>query len=484
MGEEVPYGRRFTELAKERAGDRAILFAALDGTTRSVTWGELDAMANRLGRALAGRGVRVGDRVGIELRNSPELVATVIGAWKIGAAPVPMRWDLPDWERSRLVAVLDGRVVIGPDDPLSAEAASEADDPLPDVVPPTGWGICSSGSTGSPKIILVTRPGTFDPELARPFPAEWGPVEMPNRALIPAPLYHTNGFAGISQMMMGDDLVLLEKFDAARIVELVERERVTTFTATPTMLQRIARVPGVEQRDFSSIRWVLQGAAVIPPTLVRFWIDLLGAERFVMAYGMTEGLGLCALRGDQWLDHQGSVGRPIREAEVRVIGVSGEDLPPGEIGEIYLRSPTSGTFEYRGMASPLPTTPDGFATAGDLGWLDEDGYLYIADRRVDMIISGGANVFPAEVENALIDHPQIGDVVVIGLADEEWGRRVHAIVEPTDPADPPSGADVIAWAKQRLAAYKVPKTVEVLDHIPRSEATKVSRSQLVAERGG
>ncbi|HEY2429712.1 MAG TPA: acid--CoA ligase, partial [Acidimicrobiales bacterium] len=130
------------------------------------------------------------------------------------------------------------------------------------------------------------------------------------------------------------------------------------------------------------------------------------------------------------------------------------------------------------------TTPDGFATAGDLGWLDADGYLYIADRRVDMIISGGANVYPAEVESALIDHPAVSDVVVVGLADEEWGRRVHAIIEPRDPGAPPSADDIRGWAKQRLAPYKVPKTVEVVDVIPRSEATKVSRQALVAERGG
>jgi bile acid-coenzyme A ligase len=277
-------------------------------------------------------------------------------------------------------------------------------------------------------------------------------------------------------------MILLEKFDAARIVDLIERYRVTTFTSTPTMLQRIARVPGIERRDFSSIRWVLQGAAVIPPTLVRTWIDLIGAEKLIMAYGMTEQLGLCALRGDEWLLHPGSVGKPIREAEVRVLDEDQKDLPPGEIGEIYLRSPTTGFFAYRGMAKPLTSTPDGFSTAGDLGWLDEDGYLYIADRRVDLILSGGANVYPAEVESALADHPAIADVVVIGLPDPEWGQRVHAIIAPVDADAPPTAQDVIAYAKQRLAAYKVPKTVEVVAEIPRTAATKVSRSALVSAR--
>jgi bile acid-coenzyme A ligase len=203
-----------------------------------------------------------------------------------------------------------------------------------------------------------------------------------------------------------------------------------------------------------------------------------------MAYGMTEGLGLTALRGDEWLAHPGSVGRGYRDTELRILGPDGTDVPTGEIGEIFLRSPTSGMYRYLGGAPRLATTDDGFETAGDLGRLDEDGFLYIADRRVDLIITGGANVFPAEVESALIDHPGIADVVVVGLSDPEWGRRVHAIVEPADPASPPSADEVIAYAKARLAAYKVPKTVEIVDAIGRSEATKVSRAALVAARGG
>jgi bile acid-coenzyme A ligase len=203
-----------------------------------------------------------------------------------------------------------------------------------------------------------------------------------------------------------------------------------------------------------------------------------------MAYGMTEGLGLTALRGDEWLAHEGSVGRGYRNTEVRILAADGRDAPLGEIGEIYLRSPTYGGSHYLGDAPPMRGTDDGFYTVGDLGYLDADGYLYLVDRRVDVIITGGANVFPSEVEAALIDHPQIADVVVIGLQDQEWGRRVHAIVAPLDASSPPSADDVIAFAKARLAPYKVPKSVEFLDAIPRSEATKVNRGALIAERGG
>ena len=159
-------------------------------------------------------------------------------------------------------------------------------------------------------------------------------------------------------------------------------------------------------------------------------------------------------------------------------------LPARELGEIYMRSPSYGGSDYLGDAPQLPTTDDGFQTVGDMGYVDTDGYLYVVDRRVDMIITGGANVFPAQVEQALIDHPKIADVVVIGLKDDMWGRRVHAIVEPTDAADPPTADEVITYARSRLAAYKVPKTVELVDAMPRSAATKINRGRLIEARGG
>jgi bile acid-coenzyme A ligase len=277
---------------------------------------------------------------------------------------------------------------------------------------------------------------------------------------------------------------VMEKYDAAMAVDLIERHRITTFTATPTMLQRIADLPGIDDRDLSSLEWILQGAASMPPSLVHRWAGLIGEERILMAYGMTEGLGLTALRGDEWMTHEGSVGRGFRGTELKILDESGRDLPTGEIGEIYLRSPASTGYLYLGGAPLLKGTDDGFETAGDLGYLDADGYLYLIDRRVDMIVTGGANVFPAEVESALIDHPMIADVVVVGLRDETWGRRVHAIVEAANHELPPSASEVIAYAKARLAAYKVPKTVEFVDAIPRSAATKVNRGAMVEARGG
>ncbi len=218
--------------------------------------------------------------------------------------------------------------------------------------------------------------------------------------------------------------------------------------------------------------------------MLQTWFDLLSPEQVVMAYGMTESLGLTALRGDEWLTHRGSVGRGFRDTEVRILDQQGQPVGVDERGEIYLRSPMSAGYRYLGGAPLLPSTPDGFRTAGDIGHLDADGYLYIADRRSDMIITGGANVFPAEVECALLEHDGIADVVVIGLSDPEWGRRVHAVIQLADPVNPLSEYHVVAYAKARLAAYKVPKTVEFVDEIPRTAATKVNRSAMIEARGG
>jgi len=423
--------------------------------------------------------------VSVRLGNTPELLTSVVAAWKLGAVPVPVRWDLPAWECERVLATVDAKVDLATDDRgwLAATETDEVADLEPATSPQT-HGICSSGSTGTPKVIVIDRPALWDGTGPDPFPSGWGAIARPQTVLIPAPLYHTNGFLALPNLLAGDRLVILEKFDAARILDLVERHRVTSITATPTMLQRIADVPGVDERDLSSLVWVLQGAAAISPSLVRRWIDLVGAERFFMAYGMTEGLGFAALRGDEWLAHPGSVGRGYRGTEIRILDDDRNEVPPGEVGEIFLRWPAGGLYQYLGGASRLAVTDDGFASGGDLGSVDAEGYLTIADRRSDLIITGGANVFPAEVESALGDHPGIADVVVIGLADPEWGRRVHAIVEPRDAAAPPSSDDVIAFAKSRLAPYKVPKTVELIDHIPRTEATKVNRGALIDERGG
>ncbi len=488
LDEGIPFGTKLQELAEQRRDDTAVTIVALDGTAQVLTFGELDARANQWGRALAANGAETGSLVALPIPNSVHLVLATLGCWKIGAVPIPMHWDLPEWERNRVLAVIEPAVLVDEERrwELDARAAGESESPLRTAVSPMANGICSSGSTGVPKVILNLAPSLWTPQHGEPFLSAWTPVAQPQTIMVPAPMYHTNGFATFLFLLAGDHLVVLEKFDAALVVDVIERYRITNFTATPTMLARIAALPDIRQRDLSSIVFILQGAAVIPPPLLHTWFELLSPEQIVTAYGMTENLGLTALRGDEWLTHPGSVGRGFRDTEIRILDAEKRPLGPGEDGDVYLRAPMSAGYRYLGGAPPLPSTEDGFRSAGDIGHVDADGYLYIVDRRTDMIITGGATVFPAEVEAALAGHPGIADVVVIGISDPQWGRRVHAVVQLADQDGQATLTEqqVIEYAKSRLAPYKVPKTVEFVDAIPRTAATKVNRSAMIAARGG
>jgi bile acid-coenzyme A ligase len=481
----VAFGTKLQELAEQRCDQPAATVVALDGTAATLTFGELDARANQWGRMLATHGAKPGSLVALAIPNSQHLLLATLGCWKIGAVPIPMHWDLPEWERDRVRAVIDPAVVIDEQNrwELAAQAADQSQSALPEAISPTANGICSSGSTGVPKVILNLAPSLWTAQHGEPFLSNWTPVAKPQTIMVPAPMYHTNGFATFLFLLAGDHLVVLEKFDATLFVDTIEKFRVSNFTATPTMLARVAALPDVRQRDFSSVVFILQGAAVMPPTLLHTWFELLSPEQIVTAYGMTENLGLTALRGDEWLTHPGSVGRGFRDTEIRILDAEKNPVPTGEDGDVYLRAPMSAGYRYLGGAPPLPSTEDGFRSAGDIGHLDSDGYLYIIDRRADMIVTGGANVFPAEVESALAGHPDIADVVVIGVTDAQWGRRVHAVVQPAAPASL-TEQQVIEYAKGRLAPYKAPKTVEFVDKIPRTAATKVNRSAMIAARGG
>jgi bile acid-coenzyme A ligase len=477
---------RIAGLATERAGEPVYRLLSEDGSERVVDGAWLERRSAQLAGEFAESGVSFGDRVGIGLRNSPEFAISAFAAWLLGAVPIPVRWDVPEWELARVKEVIDPRVYLGPEELpwIKATADRELPELTDELVSPHMQGICSSGSTGTPKVILSSSPARLWPGLITPFAETWMPVPRPQTILVLGPMYHVNAFVALHSLLAGDRIVVLEKFDAARAMQAIENHGVTTFTATPTMLQRMADSPQADHTDLSSLVWIQQGAAPMPPSLVHRWAGLIGPEKIVMAYGMTEAIGITAIRGDEYLQHEGSVGKGARGTDVAVLDEFGQPLPAREIGEIYMRSRTYGGSTYLGKAPDIPSTEEGFRSVGDMGYLDEDGYLYLVDRRVDMIISGGANVFPAEVETALADHPKIADVVVIGVKDPEWGRRVHALIEPADPQNPPTFDEVRAYAKSRLAAYKVPKTIELLDAIPRSEATKVNRGRLVEQRGG
>lgn len=485
---EITFGRRVAELAEEHPDKPAIIFLPQQGAERTVTWREMDRATNRIARLLAERGVREGSIVVVGVWNSPEQMLVTAAAWKRGALVLPLRAILPPRERNGILEIAQPALVFAdwedvPYPVLRPAALSQADAyddaPLPDDPPHPGKAIASGGSTGRSKIVIdrTAHPVRYSARGSR-LGAAHGQVQ-----LLCAPLYHNSPFLSAYGGLADDHtIVLMERFDAARAVEAIERHRVNYAYMPPIIMRRIIMLPGVHGRDFSSIQAIQSSAAPCPPWLKRAWIDLIGAEKVHEVYGSTEGIGATMIRGDEWLLHPGSVGRPVSCA-LRILGEDGRELPPGEVGEIYTRPTlTDGpTFTYVGGAT-IRSTPDGFYSVGDLGWVDEQGYLYIADRRVDLIITGGANVYPAEVEAALHDHPAIADLAVVGVPDEEWGKRVHAVIQPADPAHPPAVADLDAWARERITSYKVPKTYEIVAELPRNEAGKIRRSALAAER--
>lgn len=490
MGEEQTptFGRRVADLAGEHPDKPAIIFMPVDGDEQIVTWRELDRRSNQLARMLAQRGVHEGTTVVIGLWNSHEHILLTTAAWKLGALALPLRAILPKPERDGILDLARPSLVCADWDDVPyptlrpdelAQYAYHDAGPLPGDPPHPGKAIASGGSTGRSKIIVdrTANPCIYGRRASR-LGARPGQAQ-----LICAPLYHNSPFLS-SYGGLADDhtLVVMERFDAARAVDAIERHRVNYAYMPPIIMRRIIMLEGVRERDFSSIQGIQSSAAPCPIWLKQAWIDLIGPEKVHEVYGSSEGIGATMISGDEWLEHQGSVGRPVN-CELRILDENGHDLPAGEVGEIFMRTldDDGPTFTYVGDAK-IKSTPDGFISIGDLGHVDGDGYLYIADRRTDMIVSGGANVYPAEVEAALYDHPAIGDLAVIGVPDEEWGKRVHAVIEPADAANPPAIADLDAYVRERLTSYKVPKTYELVSALPRNEAGKIRRSALVDER--
>jgi bile acid-coenzyme A ligase len=282
-------------------------------------------------------------------------------------------------------------------------------------------------------------------------------------------------------LLSGQSLVVMERFDAERVLQLVERHRVTWMLLVPTMMHRIWRLPEAirSSYDVSSLELILHLGAPCPAWLKRAWIDWLGPERVVELYAGTESQGVTVIDGREWLQRPGSVGRPVLGSRFRVLDEHGRDVPAGTVGEVFMM-PADGpgtTYRYRGAA---PRGIDGWESLGDLGHLDEDGYLFLADRSADLILSGGANIDPAEVEAALDAHPAVRSSAVIGLPDDDLGERVHALVDVAD-ADVTADA-LLAYVAARLVRYKVPRTIEVVREPLRDDAGKLRRSALRAER--
>ena len=478
----MPIGRLLGWLA-EREPERP----AITHEGRTVTRLALERASNRLARAYEALGVRQDDLVTVALTNGIEFYQACAAAWKLGATPQPVSARLPLLEREAIVELADPRLVVGAEGGAHGGRATVpaayapdpalSDAPLPERTARYWKAPTSGGSTGRPKLIVSEEPGAFDP-------VEPALSVVPEGVmLVPGPLYHNGPFtSSMRGLFNGNHLVVMSRFDARETLELIEAHRVTWVMLVPTMMHRIWRL-GAEARarfDLSSLGMMLHLAAPCPPWLKERWIEWLGPERVHELYAGTEAQGITWIDGNEWLAHRGSVGRPMEGFRLRILDDNGAELPPGEVGGVYM-IPDAGpgtTYHYIGAE---PQAFDGWESVGDLGWLDEEGYLYLADRRTDMILSGGANVYPAEVEAAIDAHAAVRSSAVIGLPDEDLGQRVHAIVDATGEV---GDGDLLAHLAERLARYKVPRSFEYVSEPLRDDAGKVRRAALRAERLG
>ena len=478
----ISFARRLADLV-ERDPERP----AVTDERRTLTRAQLDDLATRTAHELSRYGAGPGRMVTIALPNSAEFVAAVIACWKIGATPQPVSFMAPHLEVEAIVELADPVVVVGAEPgefvgrtclPRGWEPGPASADPLPDVTSDPWKAMTSGGSTGRPKLILVGEPGVADREFVSPFG-----IANDGCHMMPGPLYHNGPFIWATHAMMaGAHLVLGGRFDAEKTLELIDRHGADSMYIVPTMMGRIWKLPEEARAryDVSSLQVVWHLSAPCPQWLKEAWIGWLGPEKIFELYAGTEAQAATIINGTEWLEHRGSVGRAIA-GEMKIVGEDGEDLPPGEVGEVFMRPSDPGKKTYRYVGAEAHVIDGGWESLGDLGSMDADGFLYLSDRKNDMILVGGSNVYPAEVEAALEEHPLVQSSVVIGLPDEDLGSRVHALVHASGDLDID---DLRAHLAERLVRYKIPRTFELVQEPLRDDAGKVRRWVLAQERDG
>ncbi len=478
----VGYGTRLSSLAAQDGDAPAVTCAG--ATSSSVSRVELDRIANRTARLLAARGVRAGDIVTLALPNGIPLVTYCIAAWKLGAVPNPISHRLPAPERDAILERAAPALLVANESGaptrwpllLSGTEPPPDDRPLPDAIAPHERALASGGSTGSPKLIVVKRPAAWGAG------GEVSPLAPRGCVLVPGPLYHAAPFGSFTQALIaGVEVVVMERFDAAQCLTLIEKHRVEQILFVPTMMHRIWRLPEAErtQRDVSSLRIVFSGGAPCPPWLMRAWIDWLGPDVMHDIYGPSERIGGTLISGREWLARPGSVGKPMSGARIRILDPETlQDMPPGEIGELFMMPPQGAGTTYRYVGADSRSIDGGWESVGDMGYLDPDGYLYLTDRRTDMILSGGRNIYPAQIEAAIDAFPGVLSSAVIGLPDDDLGNRIHAIVQAGELDETALRAHLAA----HVAGYCIPRSFERVDFPLRDDAGKVKRYKLREER--
>ena len=485
---------------------------ALQIGDRSVTFGELHARSSQVAQALAAAGVKAGDRVAFIDKNGLEWFEVPFALAKLGAVNVSVNWRLAPAEMLQIIDDAQAEVVIvGPEfighvEKIEGElsrvhtvvaiggherwteyeawvAPHPAEDP---GVEPTGpdvaFQLYTSGTTGLPKGVMLTNDNFFKGVMG--IAGQWRfTTDSVNLAMMP--MFHIAG-AGWSMvgLYFGCNTVVLRDVDPTEILRVIPAHRITNAFMVPAVIQFLLITPGVDDTDFSSLRTLVYGASPITDKVLIAGMERFGCE-FIQVYGLTETCGaITQLDGaDHDPEHRPhllrSCGRPYPWVEMRVVdNATGEDVALGQVGELWTRSHQNMAGYWNNPeATAQATTPDGWFKTGDAGFVDADGFVFLHDRVKDMIVSGGENVYPAEVENVLMRHPAVADVAVIGVPDEKWGEAVKAVVVKAPDADV-SESDIIAFARESLAGYKLPKSVDFADALPRNPSGKLLKREL------
>jgi long-chain acyl-CoA synthetase len=487
--------------------------AVIDADGAMLTAGELLGRVHQISHALRALGLRPGDGIAAVLPNGAGAVEMYLAALQSGWYFTPINWHFTAPEIAYILGDCRARAFFAHErfGPVAVAAADLAGLPpaarfgygdvpgftsvgklrggQPVTAPPDRSAGSTmhytSGTTGRPKGVRRPLSGLEPDEGAQLSAALlqfFGITQgRPNVHLVTSPNYHTavTVFGG-GALQLGHTLVCMDGWDSERALALVERYQVTGTHMVPTQFKRLLSLPGeVRGRyDLSSMQWLLHAAAPCPAGIKQAMLDWWGPCVYEY-YAATEGGGTIATPQD-WLGRPGTVGRPWPVSEVMVVDDAGRPCPPGAPGTIYMRMGTS-DFEYYGDPAKTAANRRGaLFTVGDIGFLDEDGYLFLCDRRSEMIISGGVNIYPAEVEAEIIMHPKVGDVAVFGVPDEEWGEQVKAVVEPASGVAPTDelAAEIMAWLDGRLARLKWPRSIDFTDELPREPSGKLLRRRL------
>ena len=485
---------------------------ALEFEGTSVSYGELDRRSSQVANALRSAGVQAGDRVAFIDKNGLEWFEVTFGLAKIGAVNVSVNWRLAPAEMAQVIGDAQAHVVIvgteffGHIEKVAAElpsvetiiaigahddwpayadwaGAQAADDPgVQATSGDVAFQLYTSGTTGLPKGVMLTNANFFGGVIGI---AEQWRFSTDSVNLVMMPMFHIAG-AGWAMvgMYFGCQGVVLRDIDPAAILRVIPEFAITNAFMVPAVIQFLLATPGIDETDFSSLRALVYGASPITEKVLVRGMEAMGCE-FIQVYGLTETTG--AITQLDGVDHDPSgdgrllrsCGKPYPWVEIRVVDrATGEDRPVGEVGELWTRSHQNMAGYWNNpTATAEAVTDGGWFHTGDAGFFDADGYVFLHDRVKDMVVSGGENVYPAEVENVLMGHPQVADVAVIGIPDDRWGEAVHAIVVPVADSSVTS-AELIDFSREFLAGYKLPKAVTFTDVLPRNPSGKLLKREL------